>query len=74
MILELRALLRQHKELPLKELATALQLPPETVRLMLQRLIQKGEVEPLPAGTLCKGGCRTCPPDTVEIYRWIDHT
>ncbi len=74
MILKLRDLLRQSGQLPLKELAAQLGVSPETARLMLEPLIQKGQVERLPAGSLCGGGCRTCPPETVEIYRWIDHT
>jgi DNA-binding IclR family transcriptional regulator len=74
MILELRDLLRRSGQLPLKELVAKLDLPPELVRAMLDRLIQKGQVERLPLGTLCGGGCRNCPPETVEIYRWVDHT
>ncbi len=74
MILKLRDLLRQSGQLPLKELAAQLGVSPETARLMLERLIQKGQVKRLPPGTLCGGGCRNCPPETVEIYRWMDHT
>ncbi|MCX8049403.1 MAG: FeoC-like transcriptional regulator [Methylohalobius sp.] len=74
MILELRNLLRQRGQLPLKELAAQLELSPEITRAMLERLIRKGQVERLPPGALCPGGCRTCPPESVEIYRWIDHT
>ncbi|MBN2700754.1 MAG: FeoC-like transcriptional regulator [Methylohalobius sp. ZOD2] len=71
MILELRDLLRRHQQIPLRELAAELGIAPETARPMLERLIRKGQVERLPAGTLCGGGCRLCPPDSVEIYRWI---
>lgn len=74
MILQLRDLLRQSGRLPLRELAIKLNLPPEVARAILERLIRKGQVERLPAGTLCGGGCKSCPPETVEIYRWIDHT
>ncbi|GAB6067586.1 hypothetical protein JCM13664_09040 [Methylothermus subterraneus] len=74
MILEVRDLLRQNGQLPLKELAARLGLPQETARAMLERLIQKGQVERLAPGTLCAGGCRSCSPETIEIYRWIDHT
>lgn len=74
MILELRDLLRRSGQLPLKELSAQLGVSHETARAMLGLLIRKGQVERLPAGTLCRGGCRTCPPDSIEIYRWIDHT
>ncbi len=74
MILKLCALLSQSGELPLKELAESLNLPPEIVRAMLERLIRAGKVKRLPSGTLCRGGCRNCAPETLEIYRWIDHT
>jgi DNA-binding Lrp family transcriptional regulator len=73
MILELCALLRQNGELPLKELAQSLSLPPEIVRAMLERLIRAGKVK-RSSCTLCRGGCRNCSPETIEIYRWIDHT
>ncbi len=71
MILALRDLLRRHRQIPLKELAEALDSDPETVRPMLERLIRRGEVERLPPATPCPGGCNLCPPQTVEIYRWI---
>ncbi len=71
MILALRELLRHHGQLPLKELAAELQIDPEVARSMLHRLIKKGQVVKLPEGTLCAGGCRLCPTENVEIYRWI---
>jgi|GEM_PF-3020984 len=71
MILELRELLKHHGQIPLKELAAELHTDPDTARMMLRRLIHKGQVERLPPGTLCAGGCRLCPSDSVEIYRWI---
>lgn len=71
MILKLRDLLRRHRQIPLKKLAEELGIAPETARAMLGLLIRKGQVEQLPLGTPCRGGCRMCPPDTVEIYRWI---
>lgn len=71
MILELRSLLRRQRQIPLKELAEALGSDPKTVRAMLERLIRRGEVERLPPATPCPGGCTLCPPQTVEIYRWI---
>ncbi len=71
MILELSQLLRRHRQIPLKELAEALNADPASVRLMLQRLIRRGQVEKLPQGTLCAGGCHLCAPDSIEIYRWI---
>ncbi len=71
MILELRDLLRRHGQLPLKELAVELRTDTDTARAMLRRLIHKGQVEKLPEGTLCAGGCRLCPTVSVEIYRWI---
>ncbi len=71
MILELCRLLRRRRQIPLKELAEALGTDPETVRPMLQRLIRRGQVERLPPATPCPGGCTLCPPQTVEIYRWI---
>jgi len=71
MILEMRDLLQRHDQIPLKELAAELKTDPETTRKMLLRLMKKGQVEKLPQGTLCAGGCRLCPSESVEIYRWI---
>ncbi len=71
MILELRALLRCHRQLPLKDLASRLQIDAEVARAMLHRLMKKGLVVKLPQDTLCAGGCRLCPSESVEIYRWI---
>ncbi len=71
MILELCRLLRRHRQIPLRELAEALGTDPDTVRPMLRRLIRRGQVERLPPATPCPGGCTLCPPQTVEIYRWI---
>ncbi len=71
MIFEVRNLVRQQGQIPLKELCEQLQIPPDTARAMLNKLIRKGLVEKLPEGSLCAGGCSLCPPETVEIYRWV---
>ncbi len=71
MILELRDLLRRHGQIPLRELSAELHIDPETTRTMLRRFIKQGQVEKLPEGTLCAGGCRLCPAEHIEIYRWI---
>jgi len=70
-IFEIRDLVRRHGQIPLKELCGQLHIPPDTARAILNKLIRKGQVEKLPPRTPCAGGCRLCPPETVEIYRWV---
>lgn len=71
MILQLRDLLRSRGQMPLKELCAELNCSPECIRPMLALLIRKGQIKALPQGSLCAGGCRLCPPESVEIFRWI---
>jgi len=70
MLNKLRDYLRRHGQSPLRETAIWLGLDEDATRQLLAFLIKKGEVEKLPEGTLCEG-CSACPPQTIEIYRWL---
>ncbi len=70
MLAKLRDYLQKHGQAPLRETAIWMGLEEDATRQLLAFLIKKGEVEKLPAGTLCEG-CSACAPQTIEIYRWL---
>lgn len=68
---ELRDYLKQQGQAPLRDMAINFDMDPEALRPLLEQWMAKGRVEKLPAGTACQGGCSSCAPQTVEIYRWV---
>jgi hypothetical protein len=67
---EVRDYLRVHRRAALADMALHFRTDPDALRGMLNKLVAKGRVEKLPAGTACGGGCCHCDPDTTEIYQW----
>ncbi len=68
---ELRDYLKQQGQAPLRDMAINFNMDQEALRPLLEQWMAKGRVEKLPSGTACHGGCSSCAPQTVEIYRWI---
>lgn len=67
---EVRDYLKQQGQAPLRDLALTFGMEQEAMRAVLDHWMRKGRVEKLPQGTACGGGCSSCAPQTVEIYRW----
>lgn len=67
---ELRDYLKTHRRAALIDLSHRFDAAPDALRGMLERLMAKGQVEKLPQGTPCGGGCCKCDSATVEIYAW----
>ena len=64
--------LQKHRRASSIDMAHALDSTPEAVEGMLERLVQKGKVKKLPAGTACGGGCNKCDLSQVKLYEWIE--
>ncbi|MCH9698613.1 MAG: FeoC-like transcriptional regulator [Gammaproteobacteria bacterium] len=71
---EIKHYLQNQHRVPLKDLSYRFDIDPDTLRVMLQRLIDKGCLRILDPGTPCSGGCSKCPPQDVEIYEWMNST
>ncbi len=69
---EIRDYLRLNRRAALIDMAHRFDANPDALRGMLQKWIAKGQVEKLPAGTECGGGCNKCDPMSTEIYQWVD--
>lgn len=72
MLIELMRTLQQHHRSSSIDLAHALDSTPEAVEGMLERLVLKGKVKRLPAGTACGGGCNKCDITQVKLYEWVE--
>ncbi|MGA9379954.1 MAG: FeoC-like transcriptional regulator [Phormidium sp.] len=66
---ELQQYLRDRPVSSLAELAQHFQSDPDALRLMLNRLENKGRVRKLDAKKC--GGCHSCTPETMELYEWV---
>ncbi|MDH5484256.1 MAG: FeoC-like transcriptional regulator [Gammaproteobacteria bacterium] len=69
---QLRDYLKTKGQAPLRDMALHFNMQADALRPMIEHWIEKGKVEKLPAGTQCGGGCSSCAPQTIEIYRWIE--
>ncbi|MGV6859988.1 MAG: FeoC-like transcriptional regulator [bacterium] len=67
---EISNYIKERDQAPLRDLALHFRLEESVARDMVQKLIDKGRVEPLPTGTSCSG-CNHCPPESVEIFKWV---
>jgi len=56
---------------PLRDLAAYFKLSEESAKQMVEHWERKGAVRKLPEGSLCQGSCRSCSPDTIELYEWV---
>jgi len=71
MLTQLMQMLQLHRRASSLDLAQALNSTPEAVEGMLERLVAKGKVKRLPAGTACGGGCHKCDSAQVKLYEWV---
>lgn len=71
-LFQVRDYLKSGGATPLRDLAGHFQIPEEAARQLIEHWERKGKVRKLPAGTLCQGGCRSCSPDSVELYEWTE--
>ena len=69
---KVRSYLQLNRRAALLDMASVLDISPDALRAMLDRLETKGNIRRLPAGTACGGGCNKCKPDAIELYEWAD--
>jgi len=69
---EIRDYLRTHNQASLRDIALQFSMEQNALRPILEQWIVKGKIIKLPQGTACGGGCNSCEPETIEIFRWID--
>lgn len=67
---EIQQYLREHPVTSLADLSQHFQSDPYALRLMLDRLQNKGRIRKLKAKKC--GGCHSCAPENLELYEWID--
>ena len=67
---DIRDYLRERKQATLADIALHVQSQPDTVRPMLQRLIDKGQVSRELVSSDCGSKCNKCDPAAREIYFW----
>ncbi|MCD8537063.1 MAG: FeoC-like transcriptional regulator [Burkholderiaceae bacterium] len=62
--------LKLNRRAALNDMASVLDISPNALRAMLDRLEAKGSVRRLPSGTSCGGSCSKCKPQEIELYEW----
>ena len=67
---DIRDYLRERKQATLADIALHVQSEPDTVRPMLQRLIDKGQVSLEPVSSDCGSKCTKCDPAARGVYFW----
>lgn len=70
-LLKIRDHLKAAGQLPVRDIASQLSISEADAKSMLEHWVKKGVARKLPGGTLCEGSCRSCSPDTIEIYQWV---
>ncbi len=68
---EIRDYLMLNRRAALADMANRFDVTPDALRGMLDKLVAKGRIKKLPAGTACSG-CSECDPASTEIYEWLD--
>ncbi len=69
-LLEVRDYLQTARSAPVRDLALHFKISQDDAKSMLEHWVKKGYAKKLPAGSLCQGGCRSCDPETIDIYEW----
>ncbi len=69
---EVRDYLKSCGQAPLRDMALRFGMEQDALRPLLEHWVNKGKVEKLPSGTTCGGGCSSCAPQEIEMYRWVD--
>lgn len=70
-VIQVRDYLKEKGQASLRDMALTFNMEQEALRPILEQWISKGKVEKLPQGTKCGGGCSSCAPEQIEIYKWI---
>ena len=73
-LLDVRDYLKTARSAPVRDLALHFKISHDDAQSMLEHWVKKGYAIKLPPGSLCQGGCRSCDPDTIDIYEWNDLT
>ncbi|WP_462321117.1 FeoC-like transcriptional regulator [Halochromatium sp.] len=71
MLTTARDLVRQQGIASLQEVAQKLSVPADVARTLLQKWVDKGRIERLPAPTACTD-CALCDSAPLELYHWCD--
>ena len=66
---QLKAHLAARGPVAVAGLAARFEVEPAAMRAMLEQLMRRGLVRPVPAGEAC-GGCTKCDADGLEFYAW----
>ncbi|HEY7710460.1 MAG TPA: FeoC-like transcriptional regulator [Candidatus Entotheonella sp.] len=61
----------EHKQATIGDLALHFEIAPDAMRGMLDFLVKKGKVYPLPLRPKCKG-CTLCDTTFLETYEWLE--
>lgn len=67
----IRSYLQLNRRAAVQDMVHVLDVSPQALRAMLERLEARGVVRRLPGGTPCGGSCAKCAPDTIELYEWV---
>lgn len=71
MLKKLKSLMQAQGQMPLRELAAALELDEASTKQLLMFYLNSGQMEKLPEGTVCDH-CSVCQPESIEIYKWVE--
>lgn len=70
-LLDVRDYLQAAGSAPVRDIALHFKITQEAATSMIEHWVKKGNARKLPAGSLCQGGCRSCDPETIDIYEWV---
>jgi hypothetical protein len=70
-LLQVRDYLQAAGSAPIRDIALHFKISEDDAKSMVEHWVKKGYAHKLPAGSLCQGGCRSCDPETIDIYEWI---
>ncbi|HIF17175.1 MAG TPA: sugar metabolism transcriptional regulator [Cycloclasticus sp.] len=69
-LLDIRDYLKAAGSAPVRDLALHFKISEDDAKAMVEHWVKKGLARKMPAGSLCQGGCRSCDPETIDIYEW----
>jgi len=69
-LLDVRDYLKAAGSLAVRDVSLHFNISQHEAASMLQHWVKKGYARKLPSGSLCQGGCRSCDPNTIDLYEW----
>lgn len=69
-LLDIRDYLKATGSAPVRDIALHFKITETDATSMIEHWVKKGYAKKLPAGSLCQGGCRSCDPESIDIYEW----